>query len=149
MELPDLGMNVYFPTIEPLPATKLNFDDLDLNTQQQLCDITERDIFTFNKYVVFGFGILGLGHFRNEKRKCGFVFIPLRSSIEEREILWEKRHYLHESTEALAKVLLTAHSWDVVCLPDLHSLVLNWEPISPANALHLLLPRLGEFFISS
>lgn len=64
----------------------------------------------------------------------------LRGSVEEREILWEKRHYLHEEPFALAKVLLAAHSWDVSCLPDLHSLVKNWAPLAPADALHLLLP---------
>ena len=57
-------------------------------------------------------------------------------------MLWEKRHYLQHEPHALAKVLLAAHSWDLSCLPDLHSMVNNWSPPHhPADALHLLLPR--------
>ncbi|RXG58727.1 Phosphatidylinositol 4-phosphate 3-kinase C2 domain-containing subunit beta [Armadillidium vulgare] len=115
VNLREFGAKVYFPTIEPSPPNKLKFEDLDLNTQQQLQDIIERDIFTFNK-----------------------------SSIEEREILWEKRHYLHDKPDAFAKVLLAAHAWDIACLPDLHSLTLNWTSIPPADALHLLLPSFPD-----
>lgn len=49
VNLREFGAKVYFPTIEPSPPNKLKFEDLDLNTQQQLQDIIERDIFTFNK----------------------------------------------------------------------------------------------------
>ncbi|XP_063588936.1 phosphatidylinositol 4-phosphate 3-kinase C2 domain-containing subunit alpha-like [Penaeus indicus] len=115
VELKDFGGEVYFPRVEIPPPTKLEFSSLDLNTQQQLSDIIERDIFIFNK-----------------------------GSVEEREILWEKRHYLHEEPAALAKVLLAAHSWDVSCLPDLHSLVRNWASPAPADALHLLLPCFAD-----
>nr|XP_027227841.1 phosphatidylinositol 4-phosphate 3-kinase C2 domain-containing subunit beta-like isoform X1 [Penaeus vannamei]XP_027227842.1 phosphatidylinositol 4-phosphate 3-kinase C2 domain-containing subunit beta-like isoform X1 [Penaeus vannamei]XP_027227843.1 phosphatidylinositol 4-phosphate 3-kinase C2 domain-containing subunit beta-like isoform X1 [Penaeus vannamei] len=118
VELKDFGGEVYFPRIEVPPPTKLEFSSLDLNTQQQLSDIIERDIFIFNK-----------------------------GSVEEREILWEKRHYLHEEPAALAKVLLAAHSWDVSCLPDLHSLVRNWASPAPADALHLLLPCFADSIV--
>ncbi|XP_063885765.1 phosphatidylinositol 4-phosphate 3-kinase C2 domain-containing subunit beta-like isoform X1 [Scylla paramamosain] len=111
VELFDIKGEVVFPEIIPLEPTKLEFSSLDINTQQLLSDIIERDIFTFNK-----------------------------GSAEEREILWEKRHYLHAEPFALAKVLLAAHSWDVSCLPDLHSIVKNWASPAPADALHLLLP---------
>ncbi|XP_014237353.1 phosphatidylinositol 4-phosphate 3-kinase C2 domain-containing subunit beta isoform X2 [Trichogramma pretiosum] len=63
-----------------------------------------------------------------------------RPPIEEREILWEKRHYLHEKPEALPKVLLAAHSWDWACLPDLHASLRVWTPLPPVQALQLLLP---------
>ncbi|KAK3877587.1 hypothetical protein Pcinc_017702 [Petrolisthes cinctipes] len=115
VELKDLCGEVIFPEIVPLEPTKLEFSSLDSNTQQLLSDIIERDIFTFNK-----------------------------GSAEEREILWEKRHYLHEEPFALAKVLLAAHSWDVSCLPDLHSIVKNWSSPTPADALHLLLPCFAD-----
>lgn len=53
VELKDFGGEVYFPRIEVPPPTKLEFSSLDLNTQQQLSDIIERDIFIFNKYVFY------------------------------------------------------------------------------------------------
>lgn len=65
------------------------------------------------------------------------IYRPL---IEEREILWEKRHYLHDKPEALPKVLLAAHSWDWACLPDLHASLRVWSPLPPVQALQLLLP---------
>ncbi|KAG7163556.1 Phosphatidylinositol 4-phosphate 3-kinase C2 domain-containing subunit alpha-like [Homarus americanus] len=115
VELVDFGGEVVFPEVTPQEPKKLEFSSLDSNTQQLLSDIIERDIFTFNK-----------------------------GSVEDREILWEKRHYLHEEPFALAKVLLAAHSWDVSCLADLHSLVKNWASPSPADALHLLLPCFAD-----
>ncbi|XP_050713175.1 phosphatidylinositol 4-phosphate 3-kinase C2 domain-containing subunit beta-like isoform X2 [Eriocheir sinensis] len=120
VELHDFKGEVVFPEVIPLEPTVLEFSSLDVNTQQQLSDIIERDIFTFNK-----------------------------GSAEEREILWEKRHYLHSEPFALAKVLLAAHSWDVSCLPDLHSLVKNWASPAPADALHLLLPCFPDSVIRS
>lgn len=52
VELVDFGGEVVFPEIVPLEPTMLEFSSLDLNTQQLLSDIIERDIFTFNKYVL-------------------------------------------------------------------------------------------------
>lgn len=63
-----------------------------------------------------------------------------RPPIDEREILWEKRHYLHNRPEALPKVLLAAHSWDWACLPDLHASLRVWSSLPPVQALQLLLP---------
>ncbi|CAL4157282.1 unnamed protein product, partial [Meganyctiphanes norvegica] len=120
VELAEFNGDIYFPDVEPGPPNKLDFSSLDQNTQQQLSDIIERDVFTFNK-----------------------------SDVEEREILWEKRHYLHEKPAALAKVLLAAHSWDITCLPDLHSLVRNWSSPQPADALHLLLPSFADSIVRS
>ncbi|XP_043472101.1 phosphatidylinositol 4-phosphate 3-kinase C2 domain-containing subunit beta [Leptopilina heterotoma] len=63
-----------------------------------------------------------------------------RPPVDEREILWEKRHYLHDRPEALPKILLAAHSWDWACLPDLHASLRVWTPLPPVQALQLLLP---------
>jgi phosphatidylinositol-4-phosphate 3-kinase len=59
---------------------------------------------------------------------------------EEREILWEKRHYLHAFPSALPKVLLSAQLWDFTSLSDLQIMMDNWAPLHPTNALQLLLP---------
>ncbi|KAL1459698.1 hypothetical protein WDU94_011655 [Cyamophila willieti] len=63
-----------------------------------------------------------------------------RPRLEDREILWEKRHYLVGIPNGLAKVLLAAHSWDYACLNDLHSMLHSWAPLEPVPALQLLLP---------
>ncbi|KAJ8958339.1 hypothetical protein NQ318_017485 [Aromia moschata] len=59
---------------------------------------------------------------------------------EIREILWEKRHYLYHLPQALPKVLLAAHSWAYVQLPDLHGMLHTWARLKPIQALELLLP---------
>uniref|UniRef100_A0A1S4H5J3 Phosphatidylinositol-4-phosphate 3-kinase n=1 Tax=Anopheles gambiae TaxID=7165 RepID=A0A1S4H5J3_ANOGA len=61
--------------------------------------------------------------------------------LEKREVLWEKRHYLHRFPHALPKILHAAHSWDYACLSDLHALIKSWTALSPVQALELLLPR--------
>ncbi|XP_053661051.1 phosphatidylinositol 4-phosphate 3-kinase C2 domain-containing subunit beta [Anopheles marshallii] len=61
--------------------------------------------------------------------------------LEKREVLWEKRHYLHRFPHALPKILHAAHSWDYACLADLHALIKSWTVLSPVQALELLLPR--------
>ncbi|KAH8370988.1 hypothetical protein KR093_005859 [Drosophila rubida] len=60
---------------------------------------------------------------------------------ERREVFWEKRLYLQNYPNALPKVLHAAHSWDYANLIDLHSLLHSWAPLSPLQALELLLPR--------
>ena len=49
IELKEFGGAVVFPEVQPLSPNKLNFSELDINTQQQLKDNIEKDIFTFNK----------------------------------------------------------------------------------------------------
>ncbi|XP_065090885.1 phosphatidylinositol 4-phosphate 3-kinase C2 domain-containing subunit beta [Ochlerotatus camptorhynchus] len=61
--------------------------------------------------------------------------------LEKREVLWEKRHYLHSLPHALPKILHAAHSWDYACLADLHALLKSWPALTPVQALELLLPR--------
>ncbi|EDV96661.1 phosphatidylinositol 4-phosphate 3-kinase C2 domain-containing subunit beta [Drosophila grimshawi] len=62
-------------------------------------------------------------------------------ATERREVFWEKRLYLQQYPNALPKVLHAAHSWDYANLIDLHSLLHSWAPLSPLQALELLLPR--------
>jgi phosphatidylinositol-4-phosphate 3-kinase len=63
-----------------------------------------------------------------------------RPAVEDREVLWEKRHYLFHMPQALPKVLLAAHSWDWACLDDLHTMLHMWSPMEPVSAMQLLLP---------
>lgn len=66
---------------------------------------------------------------------------PLVSlTTEEKEIIWEKRHYLYDIPRALPKVLLSAHGWDWACLSDIYGLLQEWKPLPPIEALMLLLP---------
>uniref|UniRef100_W4VRG7 Putative phosphotidylinositol 3 kinase 68d n=1 Tax=Corethrella appendiculata TaxID=1370023 RepID=W4VRG7_9DIPT len=61
--------------------------------------------------------------------------------LDKREVLWEKRYYLHSLPYALPKILHAAHSWDFLCLSDLHTLLKSWSTLTPLQALELLLPR--------
>lgn len=61
-----------------------------------------------------------------------------RVTLEEKELLWEKKYYLHQFPHALPKVLLSAHGWDWACLSDIYSLLKAWTPLSPVDSLHLL-----------
>lgn len=78
LELPELGGPVSFPSCNELQegGGLKELDQLDSNTQQQLKDICEQDILEFTK-----------------------------RSPSERELLWDKRHYLGSVPGALPKVL--------------------------------------------
>ncbi|XP_076289347.1 phosphatidylinositol-4-phosphate 3-kinase catalytic subunit Pi3K68D isoform X2 [Lasioglossum baleicum] len=110
LELPDYGGKVLFPT----ELRDYDVESLDFNSLDQN---TQELLIDITQQTTFS-----------------------RPLIEEREILWEKRHYLHEMPEALPKVLLAAHSWDWACLPDLHASLRVWNPLPPVQALQLLLP---------
>ncbi|XP_071051233.1 phosphatidylinositol 4-phosphate 3-kinase C2 domain-containing subunit beta [Onthophagus taurus] len=62
----------------------------------------------------------------------------------DREVLWEKRHYLYDIPEALPKVLLAAHCWEWACLPDLHGMLKKWKRLKPVEAIQLLLPNFPD-----
>ncbi|XP_016845918.1 phosphatidylinositol 4-phosphate 3-kinase C2 domain-containing subunit beta isoform X2 [Nasonia vitripennis] len=110
LELPDYGGKVLFPT----ELRDHDIESLDFNS----LDRNTQELLTYiTEQDTFS-----------------------RPPIDEREILWEKRHYLHEKPEALPKVLLAAHSWDWACLPDLHASLRVWSPLPPVQALQLLLP---------
>lgn len=70
-----------------------------------------------------------------------------QSAPDKREVLWEKRLYLHKFPHALPKILHTAHSWDYDSVSDLHALVRSWESLSPLQALELFLPRYPDMIV--
>ncbi|XP_072757955.1 phosphatidylinositol 4-phosphate 3-kinase C2 domain-containing subunit beta isoform X8 [Anoplolepis gracilipes] len=110
LELPDYGGKVLFPT----ELRDFDVESLDFNSLDQN---TQELLIDITQQDTFS-----------------------RPPIDEREILWEKRHYLHDRPEALPKVLLAAHSWDWACLPDLHASLRVWSSLPPIQALQLLLP---------
>lgn len=71
----------------------------------------------------------------------------LFNQIDKREVLWEKRCYLHKFPKSLPKILNAAHSWDYSSLVDLHGLINNWSPLKPLTSLELLLPRFPDVYI--
>ncbi|KAF5287684.1 hypothetical protein FQA39_LY15784 [Lamprigera yunnana] len=101
------------PQLSPAQVIKGDFSSLDLQTQQQLLEISEQDMF-------------------------------FKAPTEVREVLWEKRHYLYNIPAALPKVLLAAHSWEWAFLPDLHGMLQHWKPMSPIQAIQLLLPTFPD-----
>ncbi|KAK4883151.1 hypothetical protein RN001_006470 [Aquatica leii] len=101
------------PQLSPSQVTKGDFSSLDLQTQQQLLEISEQDML-------------------------------FKAPTEVREVLWEKRHYLYNIPSALPKVLLAAHSWEWAFLPDLHGILSCWKPMSPIQAIQLLLPTFPD-----
>eukprot|EP00092_Neocalanus_flemingeri_P001614 GFUD01001721.1.p1 GENE.GFUD01001721.1~~GFUD01001721.1.p1 ORF type:complete len:1837 (+),score=416.06 GFUD01001721.1:479-5989(+) len=113
IELPELGGPVQFPSeIQSLPGNNnISFDQLDRNTKQQLQDFCEQDILAFNTRP------------------------PL-----DKEILWEKRHYLGGVSGALPKVLLAARSWDPKSLPSLYGMIEAWPKPDTIDVLQLFLP---------
>ncbi|NXX88644.1 P3C2A kinase, partial [Centropus bengalensis] len=59
-------------------------------------------------------------------------------SKEDKEFLWDKRHYCHSHTGSLPKILVSAPHWDWGSLPEIYSLLQQWPPLSPLAALELL-----------
>ncbi|XP_075569478.1 phosphatidylinositol 4-phosphate 3-kinase C2 domain-containing subunit alpha isoform X4 [Pelecanus crispus] len=59
-------------------------------------------------------------------------------SKEDKEFLWDKRHYCHSHTSSLPKILFSAPHWDWASLPEIYSLLQQWPPLSPLAALELL-----------
>ncbi|KAF6216879.1 hypothetical protein GE061_001229 [Apolygus lucorum] len=110
IQLPDCGYEVSFPEIDTLEKPK-SYDFDSLD-----CATQQQLLDTINQDC-----------FANPK-------------VTEREVLWEKRHYLLNHPQALPKVLLAAQNWDFSCLPDLHSMVHYWAEMDPVSALQLLLP---------
>lgn len=69
------------------------------------------------------------------------------NQIDKREVLWEKRYYLHEIPKALPKLLNAAHCWDYSALVELHGLIQIWSPLKPLTSLELLLPRFPDSYV--
>ncbi len=70
-----------------------------------------------------------------------FNFLSLhRLSLEEREFLWEKRFFLYNHPDALAKVLQCVPRWDFLSLQETYTMIQDWAPLNPIQAVELLLP---------
>uniref|UniRef100_H3BBV2 Phosphatidylinositol-4-phosphate 3-kinase catalytic subunit type 2 alpha n=1 Tax=Latimeria chalumnae TaxID=7897 RepID=H3BBV2_LATCH len=65
-------------------------------------------------------------------------------SKAEKRFLWEKRHYCYSHNTSLPKVLASAPSWDWASLPEIYSLLHQWSPLSPVDALKLLGSRFSD-----
>ncbi|KAI9556899.1 hypothetical protein GHT06_016693 [Daphnia sinensis] len=111
IEMPDLDdADIQFPQVEPIPIGELR----DFSA---LDDNTQRSLMD----------IIQSGSFA-------------KMDLYQRELLWEKRHYLTEEPAALTKVLQVAQSWDWASLSDLYGLLQSWKALTPLEALQLLLP---------
>lgn len=68
-------------------------------------------------------------------------------SQDEKEMLWEKRHYLTNIPEALPLVLASAVGWDWASLYNIYQLVDDWTPLNPVQAIELLLPHFPDLIV--
>lgn len=71
----------------------------------------------------------------------------LFNMIDKREVLWEKRYYLHSYPKALPKILNAAHIWDSSSTADYYGMMKNWSQLNPLTSLELLLPRFPDMFV--
>ncbi|RWS05589.1 phosphatidylinositol 4-phosphate 3-kinase C2 domain-containing subunit alpha-like protein [Dinothrombium tinctorium] len=67
--------------------------------------------------------------------------------LEDKKLLWDRRNYLFDVSNALPKVLKSAPTWDPISLPDIYCMVKNWTPLSAIDAMQLLLPSYPDIFI--
>ncbi|GCC37844.1 phosphatidylinositol 4-phosphate 3-kinase C2 domain-containing subunit beta [Chiloscyllium punctatum] len=56
----------------------------------------------------------------------------------DKKLLWEKRYYCHTECSCLPLVLASAPSWEWACLPDIYTLLKQWNCLSHLDALGLL-----------
>ncbi|RXN01928.1 Phosphatidylinositol 4-phosphate 3-kinase C2 domain-containing subunit alpha [Acipenser ruthenus] len=70
-------------------------------------------------------------------------------SKADKEFLWNKRHYCHSHKNSLPMVLAGAPSWDWTSLPEIHSLLNQWPPLSPVCALELFHSRYADSEVRS
>ncbi|VDM25693.1 unnamed protein product [Toxocara canis] len=68
-------------------------------------------------------------------------------SQDEKEVLWEKRHYLTRIPAALPLVLASAVGWDWASLNNIYQLLDDWIPLSPVQAIELLLPNFPDVVV--
>uniref|UniRef100_A0A0R3S5X0 phosphatidylinositol 3-kinase n=1 Tax=Elaeophora elaphi TaxID=1147741 RepID=A0A0R3S5X0_9BILA len=68
---------------------------------------------------------------------------------DEKETLWEKRHYLTQIPDALPLVLASAVGWDWASLTNIYQLLDDWMPLSSVQAIELLLPHFPDLTIRS
>ncbi|XP_077994374.1 phosphatidylinositol 4-phosphate 3-kinase C2 domain-containing subunit beta-like [Glandiceps talaboti] len=72
-----------------------------------------------------------------------------RLSETESQLLWSKRHYLHNKPSALPWVLRVAESWDWSSLDDIYCMLDNWVPLAPVDAMQLLHPQFADGQVSA
>ncbi|XP_029438012.1 phosphatidylinositol 4-phosphate 3-kinase C2 domain-containing subunit alpha [Rhinatrema bivittatum] len=65
-------------------------------------------------------------------------------SKEDKVFLWEMRYRCLEDKNCLPKVLASAPHWDWASLSEIYSLLHQWPPLSPVNALALLDSRFAD-----
>ncbi|XP_067913537.1 phosphatidylinositol 4-phosphate 3-kinase C2 domain-containing subunit beta isoform X2 [Heterodontus francisci] len=56
----------------------------------------------------------------------------------DKKLLWEKRYYCHSECSCLPLVLASAPSWEWACLPDIYTLLKQWNCLGHLDALGLL-----------
>lgn len=146
VELPE--RDARFPAVDAAASASASqprreLASLDDRTQQTLLDAVRGG----------SFAVMDL--YRREVRCLSLVWSPFQSLIvffrslffRRSQLLWEKRHYLTEESGALARILLAAQSWDWASLADLYWLLEHWTPLSPLEALQLLLPWLPDVHV--
>lgn len=62
-------------------------------------------------------------------------------TAEELELLWQKRAYLMDQPEALPLVLNSVSEWGYGFLSNVYQILEEWVPLSPVQAMQLLLPQ--------
>ncbi|KAI0980476.1 hypothetical protein GJ496_002882 [Pomphorhynchus laevis] len=68
---------------------------------------------------------------------------------EEKQLIWERRHYLSDIPGALPKVLRSIPNWDCLSLQDIYKLLKEWRRLSPAESIELLLPSFSDQYVRS
>ncbi|GAB6033726.1 hypothetical protein CHUAL_013838 [Chamberlinius hualienensis] len=128
------------------------------NTGDQHCPVIQLDLPDFGCAMIFPPVIRDLPHKSQMKEfemldsRTQQVLLDLvercstaKNVVDERETLWQMRHYLYEIPQALPKVLLAAHSWNWSCLSDIYKMLDEWKPMNGVDALELLLPCFPDF----
>lgn len=86
------------------------------------------DLFSFAKVSTLGLAFVNL-----------IFFFSLND--DEKEALWERRHFLTQIPDALPLVLASAVGWDWPSLTNIYQLLDDWMPLSSVQAIELLLPQ--------
>ncbi|KAK0397089.1 hypothetical protein QR680_001978 [Steinernema hermaphroditum] len=66
---------------------------------------------------------------------------------DEKEMLWERRHYLTHLPHALPLVLASAVGWDWASLNNTYRMTSDWTDLNPVQAIELLLPHFPDIMV--
>ncbi|CAJ0609740.1 unnamed protein product [Cylicocyclus nassatus] len=72
---------------------------------------------------------------------------PQTLKPDELELLWQKRSYLMHLPEALPLVLSSVTDWGYYFLSNVYQILEDWAPLSPVQAMQLLLPQYPDMRI--